>query len=52
MVIKPKKRRVRNPVTAFRYVDCLRPFLDRRITGDGLDLESLTPTDVASFVMA
>lgn len=39
-------------VTTARYVDCLRPFLDRRISGDGLDLESLTPTDVTSFVVA
>ena len=39
-------------VTTARYVDCLRPFLDRRISGDDLDLESLTPADVTSFVVA
>jgi integrase/recombinase XerD len=26
------------PVTALRYFDCLRPFLDRRLSADGLDL--------------
>jgi len=36
--------------TTLRYVDCLRPFLDRRMaTGD---LGSLTPADVTSFVAA
>lgn len=39
-------------VTVARYVDCLRPFLDRRISGDDLDLESLTAADVTSFVVA
>lgn len=34
------------PMTAFRYCDCLRPFLDRRLSGDGLDLGSLTAGDV------
>ena len=40
------------PVTALRYVDCLRPFLDRRMSADGLELGSLTPADVTSFVVA
>jgi len=40
------------PVTALRYVDCLRPFLDRRMSADGLGLEDLTPADVTSFVVA
>ena len=39
-------------VTAGRYIACLRPFVDHRISGDGLDLESLTPTDVTAFVVA
>ena len=40
------------PVTAVRYIDCLRPFLDRRMSADGLDLGGLTPADVTSFVVA
>jgi len=40
------------PVTALRYVDCLRPFLDRRTSADGLELKNLTPADVTSFVVA
>jgi site-specific recombinase XerD len=40
------------PVTALRYVDCLRPFLDRRMSADGLGLGDLTPADVTSFVVA
>jgi integrase/recombinase XerD len=40
------------PVTALRYVDCLRPFLDRTMSADGLELASLTPADVTSFVVA
>jgi len=40
------------PVTALRYSSCLRPFLDPRLSADGLDLGSLTPTDVTSFVVA
>lgn len=39
-------------VTVERYVDCLRPFLDRRVSADGLDLGGLTPADVISFVVA
>ncbi len=39
-------------VTALRYVDCLRPFLDRRMSADGLELGNLTPADVTSFVVA
>lgn len=39
-------------VTALRYVDCLRPFLDRRMSADGLELGTLTPGDVISFVLA
>jgi integrase/recombinase XerD len=39
-------------VTAPRYVDCLRPFLDRRMSADGLELGTLTPGDVISFVVA
>lgn len=39
-------------VTALRYADCLRPFLDRRMSADGLDLGGLTPADVTSFVVA
>lgn len=37
--------------TALRYFDCLRPFLDRRLSPAGLDLGSLTPADVTSFVV-
>ncbi len=40
------------PVTALRYVDRLRPFLDRRMATGDLDLGSLTPADVTSFVVA
>ena len=40
------------PVTALRYFDCLRPFLDRRLSADGLDLGGLTAADVTSFVVA
>jgi len=40
------------PVTALRYVDRLRPFLDRRMATGGLDLGDLTPADVTSFVVA
>lgn len=39
-------------VTADRYIDCLRPFLDRRIAAGEFDLGSLTPADVTSFVVA
>ncbi len=39
-------------VTVARYVDCLRPFLDRRMSADGLELGDLTPVDVTSFVVA
>ena len=39
-------------VTAGRYIDCLRPFLDRRMAAGELDLGGLTPADVTSFVMA
>lgn len=39
------------PVTALRYFDCLRPFLDRRLSVDGLDLGSLTAADVTAFVV-
>ena len=38
------------PVTARRFFDCLRPFLDRRLSADGLDLGSLTAGDLTSFV--
>jgi integrase/recombinase XerD len=38
--------------TALRYVDCLRPFLDRRMAAGDLDLADLTPADVTSFVVA
>lgn len=40
------------PVTALRYIDCLRPFLDRRMSADDLELGNLTPADVTSFVVA
>ncbi|MDZ4136598.1 MAG: site-specific integrase [Paracoccaceae bacterium] len=40
------------PVTAIRYVDRLGPFLDHRLSSDGLDLGSLTPADITSFVVA
>ncbi|MFZ1414407.1 MAG: site-specific integrase [Defluviicoccus sp.] len=40
------------PVTALQYIDRLRPFLDRRMSADGLELGSLTPADVTSFVVA
>lgn len=39
------------PVTALRYFDCLRPFLDGRLSVDGLDLGSLTVADVTAFVV-
>ena len=39
-------------VTVERYVDCLRPFLNRRVSADGLELGGLTPADVISFVVA
>lgn len=39
-------------VTVLRYVDCLRPFLERRIRDGDLDLASLTPADVTSFAVA
>lgn len=35
-----------------RYVDCLRPFLDRQTRDGNLDLASLTSSDVTSFVVA
>lgn len=40
------------PATALRYVACLRPFLDRRMSVDGFELGRLTPADVTSFVVA
>lgn len=41
-------------VTGDRYVDCLRPFLDRRVSADGLGLVlgNLSRTDVIAFVVA
>ena len=39
-------------VTAGRYIDCLRPFLDRRMATGELDLGGLTPADVTAFVVA
>ena len=39
-------------VTVLRYVGCLRPFLDRRLSADGLELGDLTPADITSFVLA
>ncbi len=39
-------------VTAGRYIDCLRPFLDRRMAAGELDLGGLTQADVTSFVVA
>lgn len=39
-------------VTAGRYIDCLRPFLDRRMATEELDLGGLTPADVTAFVVA
>ena len=33
-------------------INRLRPFLDHRLSSDGLELESLTPADVTSFVVA
>ena len=39
-------------VTELRYVDCLRPFLDRRMATGDLDLGGLTPADITSFVVA
>jgi integrase/recombinase XerD len=39
-------------VTTARYVDCLCPFVDRRMAAGELDLGGLTPADVTSFVMA
>ena len=40
------------PVTALRYADCLRPFLDGRLSADGFELGNLTPADITSFVVA
>jgi site-specific recombinase XerD len=40
------------PVTTLRYVDCLRPFLDRRMAAGELDLGGLTPADITCFVVA
>lgn len=39
-------------VTAGRYIDCLRPFLGRRMAAGELDLGGLTPADVTAFVVA
>ncbi len=39
-------------MTADRYIHCFRPFLDRRMVAGDLDLESLTPADITSFVVA
>ncbi len=39
-------------VTALRYIDCLRPFLSRRVFDGDLDLRNLTPADVTAFVVA
>lgn len=39
-------------VTAGRYIYCLRPFLNHRMATSDLDLGSLTPADVTSFVVA
>jgi integrase/recombinase XerD len=38
-------------ITALRYIDCLGPFLDRRMSTDSLELENLTSADVTSFVV-
>jgi len=38
--------------TVERHVDCLRPFPDRKMSVDGLELGDLTLTDITSFVMA
>jgi integrase/recombinase XerD len=38
------------PVTTARYIDCLRPFLDRRTDTGDINLGSLTPADITSFV--
>jgi len=40
------------PVTGLRYVDCLHPFLDRRMSAGVLELGNLTPADVTAFVVA
>lgn len=39
-------------VTVDRYIDCLRPFLDRRMAAGELDLGGLTPADITAFVVA
>ena len=39
-------------VTALRYIDCLRPFISRRVFDGGLDHRNLTPADVTAFVVA
>jgi len=39
-------------VTADRYIDCLRPFLNRRMAAGELNLGGLTPADVTAFVVA
>lgn len=38
--------------TTDRYIDCLRPFLVRRMAAGQFDLEGLTPADITSFVVA
>jgi integrase/recombinase XerD len=38
------------PVTTARYIDCLRPFMDRRTDTGDINLGSLTPADITSFV--
>ena len=39
------------PETALGYINRLRPFLDHRMSADGLELGNLTPADVTSFVV-
>ena len=38
-------------VSADRYIDCLRPFLDCVMVAGDRDLRGLTPADVTSFVV-
>ena len=40
------------PETARQYMHAIRPFLRSRLCPDGLDIEHLSPGDVAAFVMA
>ena len=46
------RRARRDPGTARGYVDCVRPFVATRPSGDVLDFAGLTAADVTAFVLA